>query len=147
MCALTFMSTPLVSADSHKSFLDGVEDLAQQEEASKSSSSFNVREILTISDESGTGEESINQTFIDKAEAEGTSVAELLILRVINILSLLIGTFAFVVIVIGGFTLVTAGGDETKIDRGKAIINQTIFGVVIAFLSYFIVTFIVSFLY
>lgn len=76
MCALTFMSTPSV--------------LAANDD--KSSSSFNVREILTISDESGTGEESINQTFIDKAEAEGTSVAELLILRVINILSLLIGT-------------------------------------------------------
>ncbi len=128
-------------------YLDDIEDLSQQEEASKSSSSFNVREILTISGESGTGEESINANFINQAEAEGTSVAGLLILKAINILSLLIGTFAFVTIVIGGFTFVTAGGDETRIDRGKAIVNQSIFGLIIAFMSYFIVTFIISFFY
>lgn len=75
------------------------------------------------------------------------SIAIALILRVINVLSLLIGTFAFVVILYSGIMMVTAGGDENRIDRSKGILIQAIFGLVLAFSAYFIVIFVQSFFY
>jgi hypothetical protein len=133
-CSLLMLSAPL-------SYADIVKD----------SNSFNVSEILSIGagETDGTlaeGTESLTQQLID-AEEEAGSAAAALILRVINILSLLIGTFAFVMIIIGGFIWSTSAGDESKVDRGKAILTQSLAGLAIAFLSYFIVTFILSFFF
>lgn len=129
MSSLMFMSAPLALAENVKN-----------------SSSFDVRDILKV-DEGDIGNESINEDFINQALEDNTSPAALLILRVINILSLLIGTFAVITIIIGGFILIGAGGEESAIDRGKAIVNQSIFGLILAFMSYFIVTFLISFFY
>jgi len=108
-------------------------------------SSFNVFDILSVDDEDNG--EHLTETLVAEAEEAGTSAVGALILRAINILSLLVGTFAFVMIIIGGFMWSTSGGNETQIDKGKAILTQAIVGLFIAFLAYFIVTFILSFFY
>jgi hypothetical protein len=86
-----------------------------------------------------------------KATAEATggpgSVAAALILRVINILLLTIGTFAFVTIFYGGILMTTSNGEESKVDRAKSILTQSIMGLIIAFLAYYMVTFVQSFFY
>lgn len=75
------------------------------------------------------------------------SVLAALILRVINILLLTIGTFAFVVIFYAGLKLITAGGDTGKIDSAKPVLTQALTGLVITFFAYYIVTFVQSFFY
>ena len=124
-----------------------------------STSSFNVFEILSVDPgaedaegETTSNSENLTQQLRDEAEertANGveTSPAAALILRAINILILLVGTFAFVMIVIGGFMVITAGGVESNIDKGKSIITQAVAGLVIAFMSYLIVSFVLSFFY
>lgn len=136
----------------------------------KDTGNFNVFEILTTGDEvdtngadgdqscdidclkdelakCGTDDECLTIQLLIEAEEAGTSPVGALILRAINILTLLIGTFAFVMIVIGGFIFATSGGEETQVDRGKAILTQSLAGLAVAFMSYFIVTFIQTFFY
>lgn len=69
------------------------------------------------------------------------------LVRTINFMALTIGSFAFLAIVIGGFILVTSGGQEAQLQRGKDIIKFAIIGLIVALLSYFIVSFIQSLVY
>src|SRR3989338_1303884 len=111
---------------------------------------FEISEILNVTDETDDNVD-VSTGFWDSiqedAEQKGTSRAGAEILRAINILTLLVGTFAFVVIMYGGFMLVTANGEESKIERGKCILLQAILGLFLAFLAYFIVSFVQSFFY
>lgn len=115
-------------------------------------SRFQVDEILDLDteDNGANADTTFYETIIEDAKShdgQQISVPAAIILRVINILTLLIGTFAFVTIMIGGFMMISAGGDEGKIDRAKAILTQSILGMVIAFLAYFITAFVQSFFY
>ena len=124
------------------------DDEVEIETKIKDSANFDIFEILSVDGETDEDpSEHLSQDILDAAEAENISPAAALILRVINILILLIGTFAFVMIVIGGFLYSTSAGDESQRDRGTAILTQSALGLVIAFGSYFIVTFIQSFFY
>lgn len=117
-------------------------------------SSFDVKEIFSIggndnAEESGVdGSFNLNTDLEDRESNDPTAqnsggVIFALILRVINILTLFVGTFAFIMIIIGGFFFATAT-EESRIDKGKAILTQALVGLVIAFMSYFIVSFVQS---
>lgn len=67
-----------------------------------------------------------------------------LIIRVINILLLLAAMVSVLVIIAGGFNLVTANGNETKITKGKRSIMWAIGGLVVSLLSFSIVAIIQS---
>lgn len=112
-------------------------------------SHFDVSEILDLDaeDNDTASTTDIYENIQNDAQEKNTSVAAAIILRVINVLTLLIGTFAFITIMIGGVMMVTAGGDESKIDRSKGILLQAITGMIVAFLAYFITAFIQSFFY
>ncbi|MCC7197563.1 hypothetical protein IT413_05215 [Candidatus Peregrinibacteria bacterium] len=69
------------------------------------------------------------------------------IVRLINFLSMVIGSFAFVAIVIGGIMMVGSGGQEQAISRGKDIIKYAIMGMVVAFSAFFITSFVQSIFY
>jgi hypothetical protein len=69
------------------------------------------------------------------------------VVRFTNFLALTIGSFAFLAIVIGGIFLLTAGGREEQITRGKDMIKYAIIGLVFAMLAYFIVAFVQSILF
>lgn len=136
LLTLALLLPLLVLANTH--FALGAEDDTE---------GFNVFEILTVEEEETGQSEKLTEELVAEAEEAGTSAVGALILRAINILSLLVGTFAFVMILISGFMLATSGGDESQIDRGKAILRQAVFGVVVAFLAYFIVVFVQSFFF
>lgn len=112
----------------------------------KDTSSFNVLDIFSTDTESGTGE-TTSATLVEEGEAIGESGLVALILRAINILTLVVGTFGFIFIIIAGVMLITAQGDQGKIDRAKGIIIQAIAGLFVVMFSYIIVTFVQSFLY
>ena len=108
---------------------------------------FDVQEIFSVSGMGDNGpSENLTKNLIEEGEKSG-SIVEAVILRAINILMLFLGTVAMILLMAGGLTWILAGGEEGRIDRGKAIITQTVLGMVIALLSYAIVSFVVSFFF
>ena len=64
---------------------------------------------------------------------------------VINILNLALGLLALVavvMIIIGGFTWLTAGGNEEKVDKAKKIISAAVIGLIVILLAWAIVIFV-----
>ncbi|MBI2985016.1 MAG: hypothetical protein HYY50_05340 [Candidatus Kerfeldbacteria bacterium] len=64
---------------------------------------------------------------------------------VINILQLVLGLLALIaviMIIIGGFTWLTAGGNEEKVDKAKKIISAAVIGLIIVLLAWAIVIFV-----
>jgi len=66
------------------------------------------------------------------------------IASLINVVIGFLGIVAVVMILIGGFMWMTAGGSEEKIKKAKALIFQGIIGLVIILASYAIATFVIS---
>lgn len=66
------------------------------------------------------------------------------VVRFINFLALTIGSFAFLIIVVGGFTMLTSGGSDEAVGKGKDMIKYALIGLVIAFSAYFITAFVQS---
>lgn len=91
--------------------------------------SFNVTEYLTAP----------NQVL-------PTNIAAVIV-RFINQLSLVIGSFALLTIIVGGISLLTSAGREQALSRGKDMIKFSVIGLVIAFGAYFITAFVQSIFY
>lgn len=126
----------------------GTAQAAQSQWLTTNYDNFDVLNILDVDeDEDASGSTDLNENITREASAKNTSVAGAVILRAINLLTLLVGTFSFVMILIGGIMFVTAGGEENRIDKAKAILNQAIVGTFLAFLAYFMVVFVQSFFY
>lgn len=150
--SLSFLNINLVYADDPQ---EGVVQQVETESSSSSSStrtdSFDVFEVFSISEDpndSISGSTSISDNIKKYAEEHTDgNIASAIILRAINVLLLLIGTFAFLVIFYSGILLVTANGDEGKLEKGKTMIVPAILGLVVAFLAYYITVFVQSFFY
>ena len=67
-----------------------------------------------------------------------------LIKNVVNILSMIVGIVAVVMIIIGGFKYVTSGGDSGSITSAKHTIIYAIVGLIIVALAQVIVRFVLS---
>lgn len=79
-------------------------------------------------------------------QAKVTSIGSYIV-RFINFLSLLIGSFGILAIIIGGLFLLTAGGKEESITKGKDIIKLAITGIIISVSAFWIVSIIQDILY
>lgn len=66
------------------------------------------------------------------------------IISVVNWVLALLGLIAVIMILYGGFTWLTAGGNEEKVASAKKIISAAIIGLIIVLLAYAIVTFVVN---
>jgi len=62
------------------------------------------------------------------------------LLSIIQFATLIIGSLAIIILIIGGFMLVTSQGNQQQLDSGKKTIKYAIIGLVVTFLSYVIVT-------
>lgn len=62
----------------------------------------------------------------------------------IAIMSILVGVFAVIMIIIGGLTMVTSAGNSEKIAKARARIVYSLVALVIAALAWTIVTFVVN---
>ena len=56
----------------------------------------------------------------------------------------IVGSLALAIFILGGFTWVTAAGNEEKVKKGKDMIMWAAFGLVVVFASYALVTFVLS---
>jgi hypothetical protein len=81
-----------------------------------------------------------------KAKSEGSSRegAAKQVQGVINLILMLLGILAVIMIIIGGYRYVTANGDEGSVKQGKDTILYSCIGLVLAIMSYGIVNFIVD---
>ena len=74
----------------------------------------------------------------------GTSDIRTVVAKIINVAMGLLGIVAVVIILIGGFTWMTAGGNEDKVGEAKKWIYSGIIGLAIILTSYAIARFVVS---
>ncbi len=87
-----------------------------------------VNEGLTILTATGLGSRDIRET----------------IGSVINIFMGLLGTVAIVIILIGGFQWMTAGGNEEKVEKAKQMLGAGVIGLAIILAAYSITRFVVG---
>ncbi len=67
-----------------------------------------------------------------------------LIRRIINILSIVVGLVAVVMIIVGGFRYITSGGSDTSVTSAKNTILYAIIGLIIVALAQILVRFTLS---
>lgn len=70
---------------------------------------------------------------------------ECLFTRIINIAISLIGIALLVMIFLGGFKMLTSGGDPKGVEAGKNTLTYAILGLVVALSAWFILTLIANF--
>lgn len=63
---------------------------------------------------------------------------------IINVIMGFLGTVAVVIILLGGFKWMTAGGNEDKVGEAKKLLMQGIIGLVIVLAAYSIATFVLT---
>ena len=88
-------------------------------------------------------------------EAEGQKVDEAtlkggvgaVIVRLINQLSYVIGSFALLALIIGGFTYLTSAGQERLITKAKDIVKYAVIGLIVALSAFYITLFVQTIFY
>lgn len=83
-------------------------------------------------------------TKCDKSTQGSTSKVESLIKDIVNILSIIVGIVAVIMIIYGGFRYVTSSGDSGNISTAKNVIIYAIIGLIIAALAQIIVKFVLA---
>jgi len=74
----------------------------------------------------------------------GTNDLKSGIMNIVQYLLGFLGIIAILIILWGGFTWMTAAGNEEKVGKAKQIISAGIIGLVIIFVSYALVTFVIT---
>src|SRR3989338_4532536 len=81
---------------------------------------------------------------IEKSSGLGTKDIRDTIGSIINVFMGLLGTVAVVIILIGGFQWMTAGGNEEKVEKAKKMIGAGVIGLAIILAAYSITRFVVG---
>lgn len=81
--------------------------------------------------------------FADAANLGDANLQDVIASVIKTILSFL-GIVAVVIILMGGFQWMTAGGSEEKVKKAKSLITQGIIGLVITILAFAIATFVIK---
>jgi len=74
----------------------------------------------------------------------GTNDIKAGIMNIVQYLLGFLGIVAIIIMLYGGFTWMTAAGNEEKVGKAKQIISAGIIGLIIIFISYALVTFVIA---
>ena len=88
--------------------------------------------------------EGVALTGADCGSATAQSSVDSLVATVVNILSIIVGIAAVIMIIVGGFKYVASGGDANKVSSAKSTLIYAIVGLLIAVLAQFIVHFVLD---
>lgn len=80
----------------------------------------------------------------DCGAGESTQRLDGLIKTIINVLSIVVGVVAVIMIIFGGLKYITSGGDSSNVSSAKNTIIYAIVGLVIVALAQFIVRFVLE---
>jgi len=143
ICILAIqMFGPVIANADDEVVLEGHKPNPYGEDSSAGSSSTSITpESINLSEYLLTDEQKDNQ-----GNPLASSIGEYIV-RVINFLSMTIGSFAILAVIIGGVFLLTAGGREESVTRGKDIIKYAIMGILFAVSAYFIVALVQNIIY
>ncbi len=72
----------------------------------------------------------------------GTADLKETVIKIINLVLGLLALIAVIMVIIGGFTWLTAGGNEEKVDKAKKIISAAVIGLIIVLLAWAVVIFV-----
>jgi len=72
----------------------------------------------------------------------GTSDLKQTVVNILNLILGLLALIAVIMVIIGGFTWLTAGGNEEKVDKAKKIISAAVIGLIIVLLAWAVVIFV-----
>ena len=72
----------------------------------------------------------------------GTADLKETVLNILNLVLGLLALIAVIMVIIGGFTWLTAGGNEEKVDKAKKIISAAVIGLIIVLLAWAVVIFV-----
>ena len=75
---------------------------------------------------------------------DGTSGFQEALNKVVNIISIIVGVIAVLMIIFGGFKYITSGGDPTKVTSAKNTILYGLIGLIIVALAQIIVKFVLN---
>lgn len=83
----------------------------------------------------------------DKSGNQPATLQDLAVIveRILNIAVRLAGIAAFIMLIVGGFQYLTAGGDSKKTQAATNTLTYAIFGLVIVIAAWFILSFIAKF--
>lgn len=130
-----FDNTSLAKAKKELSIIKGKSVLW---ETVLDSSEFDIS-LLTVSEDSN---EDKLRLMTDDPESEYN-----IFNRVINLMMGIIGTFAVLMLIVGGYFFIVSAGDENRLQKAKGIFINTIGGLIVAFLSVLIVQAVFAFLF
>jgi hypothetical protein len=101
-----------------------------------STTSFNVNRYLSAPGQN-----------LSNVIGEGKNPVGSYLIRLINFLSLMIGSVAFLAIIVGGIVLLTSAGNQNMTTKGKDMIKYAIIGLVVALCAYLITAAVQSIFY
>lgn len=111
--------------------------------------SFLLTPMLTLPAAAQTGDDifGLNEVNVGLDNSLGNEDPRTVAGRIINIALGFLGVIALAIILMGGFTWMTAGGNEDKVSQAKKMIGAGVIGLIIIFLSWALANFIVGTLY
>ena len=84
----------------------------------------------------------LSECNVEKTEGEKSLMSNVSML--INVFASVMGFLAIVMIIYGGFMLLTAQGDPARIKRGKDVVLYSVIGLILVVLAYAIVNFVMN---
>jgi hypothetical protein len=95
---------------------------------------FPVTDILDLNDENNDGTDDQEQHYFQDPKP-----LTAFIVKIIEVATTVMGTIGMIILIIGGFMMMFAQGNQQKVDEAKDIVKYAIIGLVVAFFSYIIV--------
>ncbi|MCD5382719.1 hypothetical protein LR002_01200 [Candidatus Gracilibacteria bacterium] len=96
----------------------------------------------------------LNTLFVNKAVVNGTDVGEVkaknvdeMAALIVKMITGLIGGFAVLGVVLGGFMILTSGGSDNGMNKGKKIIIYSLVGIAMSLVSYALIQLVQIFLF
>lgn len=117
-------------------FEEGIDD----PEAAPTTSSFDVSKYLKIEG----GQSYLENVSENKDKPSLGNALVFFIIETIELLTKIIGSFALLMVIVGGIMMMVSSGSSNLQDKSKAIIKYALLGLVVAFLSLIVVTFVQS---
>jgi len=96
---------------------------------------------MVVGAQNSLGLDDITNTSLGEAELQPA------VMQIINVLLGFLATIAIVIVLLGGFKWMTAGGNEDKVGEAKKILGAGVIGLVIILAAYAITVFVVGQIY
>ncbi len=69
---------------------------------------------------------------------------QVLLIRIANIILSIVGSLSFLAFVVGGMTFLLSAGNQDQVNKAKAIMFGAVAGLIVVFVSYSIISFVLS---